>query len=102
MFYCDPTDTYIETTNKGFIRRWDLQKQSKVIELVGLLNADICNASTYIVPGVTVTVRLTRGRREFYLMAHDPDSKVTFKILEARLLDISRQATRFSMHTIKL
>jgi hypothetical protein len=83
---CDPTDTYTDTTTKGFFRRWNLQKQSKVIELVGRLHADICNASTYIVPGVTVNVRLTRSRREFYLMAHDTDSKVTFKILETRLL----------------
>jgi hypothetical protein len=33
-----------------------------------------------------VNIRLTRARREFYLMAHDPHSKVSFKILEARLL----------------
>jgi hypothetical protein len=86
MLTCDSTDTYIETTNKGFIRRWNLQKQSKVIEMVECFHVDICNASTYIVPGFTVTVRLTRGRCEFYFMAHDPDSKVTFEIMEARLL----------------
>jgi hypothetical protein len=40
---CDPTDTYNDTTNKGFIRRWNPKKQSKVIELVGRLHADICN-----------------------------------------------------------
>jgi hypothetical protein len=50
------------------------------------LHADICNASTFIIPGVTVNVRLTRPCREFYLMAHDPNSKVSFKILEAQLL----------------
>jgi hypothetical protein len=83
---CDPTDTYTDETNKGFIRCWNLQKQRKVTELVGRLHADICNASTFIIPGVTVNVRLTRARREFYLMAHDPDSKVSFKILEALLL----------------
>jgi hypothetical protein len=33
-----------------------------------------------------VNVRLTKGRREFYLMAKDADSKVTFKIMEAQLL----------------
>jgi hypothetical protein len=33
-----------------------------------------------------VNGRLTKGRREFYLMAKYADSKVTFKILDARLL----------------
>jgi hypothetical protein len=83
---CDPTDTYTDTTNRGFITRWNLQKQSKVIELVGRLHADICNASTFIIPGVPVTVRLKSARREFYLLAHDPDSKVSFQIQKAQLL----------------
>jgi hypothetical protein len=54
--------------------------------MLGRLHADICNAQTFIVPGVTVNVRLTKGRCEFYLMANEADSKVTFKIPEARLL----------------
>jgi hypothetical protein len=82
---CDPTATFTDTTNKGFITRWNLQKQSKVIELVGRLHADICNDSTSIIPGVPVTVRLKRARREFYLMANEPDSKVSFQIQEAKL-----------------
>jgi hypothetical protein len=93
MLTCDPTDISAATTNKGWARRWNLQKQSKVIEMVGRLHADICNAQTFIVPGVTVNVRLTKGRCEFYLMAKDEDSKVTFKILEARLLVRHIEAT---------
>jgi hypothetical protein len=54
--------------------------------MVGRLHEDICNTQTFIVPGVTVNVRLTKGRREFHLMAKDADSKVTLKILEAGLL----------------
>jgi hypothetical protein len=72
MLTCDPTETYTDAINKGFIRRWNLQKQRKVIELVGRFHADICNASTYIIPGVTVDVRLTRARREFYLTVKPP------------------------------
>jgi hypothetical protein len=26
---CDPTDAYTDTTNKGFIRRWNLQKRAR-------------------------------------------------------------------------
>jgi hypothetical protein len=75
MLTCDPTDTSAATANKGWARRWLLQRHSKVIEMIGRLHADICNAQTFIVPGVTVNVRLTKDRREFYLMAHDPDFK---------------------------
>jgi hypothetical protein len=67
MLICDPTNTYTDKTNKGFIRRWNLQKQNKIIELVGRLHADICNASTHILSGVPVNVRLTKGRCEFFL-----------------------------------
>jgi hypothetical protein len=99
---CDPTAAATDTTNKGFATRWNLQKQSKVIESVGRLHADICNASTFIIPGVLVTVRLTRARREFYLISKDADSKVSFQIQEAKLIDISSQTPRYSMRTIRL
>jgi hypothetical protein len=64
----------------------------------GLLHPDICNALTLIIPGVPVIVRLTKGRREFYLMAKDADSKVTFKILEARLLVKHIEANPLILH----
>jgi len=37
----DPTSADIK--NKDFVKRWERQKQSKVIELYGRLHADICN-----------------------------------------------------------
>jgi hypothetical protein len=54
--------------------------------MAGRLHADLCNISTYIFPGVGVNVRLIKGGHEFYLMAKDTDSKVNFKLLDARLL----------------
>jgi hypothetical protein len=83
---CDPTDTYTDTTNKGFITRWNLQKQRKLIEMVGRLRADICNVLTYLLPGVRMEVKLTKAKCEFYLMNKDADSKVIFKFLDAQLL----------------
>jgi hypothetical protein len=82
----DPTDTYTDTTNKGFIIRWKRQKESKVIQMVGQLHSDICNVATHLLPGVRVQVQLTKGRREFYLMNKDADSKVVFKFMDAQLL----------------
>jgi len=42
----DPTSDSIK--NKVFVKRWELQKQSKVIELYGRLHADICNVSQFL------------------------------------------------------
>jgi hypothetical protein len=85
MLACYPTDTYTDTTNKGFIRSWNLQKQSKVIQMVGRVNSDICNV-THLLPGGRVQVKMMKGRREIYLMNKDADSKIVFKFLDAQLL----------------
>ena len=37
----DPTSDSIK--NKGFVKRWERQKQSKIMELYGRLHGDICN-----------------------------------------------------------
>jgi hypothetical protein len=86
MLTCDPTDNYTDETNKAFIRRWNLQKQSKVIRMVGRLHVEIWNLPVHPLTGFRVQVRLTKGRREFYLMAKDEDSEVSFKFLDAQLL----------------
>jgi len=46
----DPTSTSIK--NKGFVKRWERQKESKIKELYGRLHADICNVSQFLLPGV--------------------------------------------------
>jgi hypothetical protein len=86
MLALDPTDTYTEETNKSFIRRWNLEKQSKVIEMVGSLYADICNVRTHLLRGLRMKVKLTKAKHEFYFMNKDGDSKVVFKFLDAQLL----------------
>jgi hypothetical protein len=53
---------------------------------VGRLHADICNIPTHLLPGVRVQVRVRKGRREFYLMAKNEDSKDSFKFVDAQLL----------------
>jgi hypothetical protein len=73
MAACDSTGDERDTTNKGFTRRWTLQKQSKVIQMVGRLHSDICNDPKHLLPGVRVQVILTKSKREFYLMNKDSD-----------------------------
>jgi hypothetical protein len=86
MLACDPTDTFTDETNNGFVKRWNLQKQSKVIEMVGRIHADFCNVQTHPLPSVRMQVKLTKAKREFHLINKDANSKVVFKILDAQLL----------------
>jgi len=80
----DPTSANIK--NKGFVKRWERQKQSKVIELYGRLHADICNVPQFLLSGVRMQIRLTKAKDDFYLMNANADSKATFKFLDAELI----------------
>jgi hypothetical protein len=85
---CDPkaeTPT-ATTTDRGFIPRWSKLSASKEIQLFGRLHSDICNASQYLLPGVSLKIRLTKARSTFYLMNENVDSKTAFKFLDAQLL----------------
>jgi hypothetical protein len=85
---CDPTaeTPTATTTNRGFITRWSKRSASKEIQLFGRLHSDICNASQYLLPGVSLQIRLTKARFTFYLMNKNVDTKTTFKFLDAQLL----------------
>ena len=80
----DPTSTSIK--NKGFVKRWERQKESKIIELYGRLHADICNVSQFLLPGVRLQIKLTKAKDDFYLMNSNADTKATFKFLDAELI----------------
>jgi len=80
----DPTSADIK--NKGFVKRWERQKQSKETELYGRLHADICNVSQFMLSGVRMQIRLTKAKDDFNLMNANADSKTTFKFLDAELI----------------
>ena len=82
----DPTSTSIK--NKGFIKIWERQKQSKGTELYGRLYADICNVPQFLLSGVRVQIRLTKAKDDFYLINPNTDTKVkaAFKFLGAELI----------------
>ena len=42
-----------KATNTGFIGRWTLVKQSKELQLLGMLHSDICNVIPYLLPGIS-------------------------------------------------
>ena len=84
LLACYPTKA--ETTNKGFIARWDRIKQSKEVQLLGRLHNDICNVIPYLLPGVKLQLKLTKAKRAFYLMNTKTDCTTKFQFLEAYLI----------------
>jgi len=81
---CDPNAA--ELTNTGFVARWNRIKQSKEVHLIGRLHSDICNIVQYLLPGVNLQIKLTNGKRPFYLMSTKDDSTTKFQFLEAYLI----------------
>jgi hypothetical protein len=81
---CDRTAA--DSTNKGFVTRWNRQKQSKVKELYGRLHSDICNVPIFLLPGIRLHIKLTNTKSSFSLLNKDPTSTATFKFLDAELI----------------
>ena len=84
MMPCDPTKA--ESTNTGFIDRWNKQKQSKETEMYGKIHSDICNVAKFLLPGIQLQIKFTKAKPSFYLMNTSADCTTTFKFLDAKLL----------------
>ena len=82
---CDLTAA--EPTNTGFVFQGKKIKQSKGVQLIGRLHSDICNLVPYLLPGVKLQLKLTKGKRPFYLMCTKDDSSNKFEFLDAYLID---------------
>jgi hypothetical protein len=64
--------------------------------MVGRLHSDICNVATHLLSGVRVQVKMTKGRREFYLMNKYADYKVIFKFPDDQVL-VKRVKTNYAI-----
>jgi len=80
----DPTSTSIK--NKGFVKRWERQKESKITDLYWRLHADICNVSQFLLSGVRLQIKLTKAKDDFYLVNSNPNTNAPFKFLDAELV----------------
>ena len=56
------------------------------MQLIGRLHSDICNFVLYLRPGVKLQIKLTKGKRPFYLMSTKADYITKFQFLEAYLI----------------
>ena len=88
MLPSDPTaETYTSAKNDGFIARWSRLSCSRYILLFVRLRNDRCIVPLFLLPSVTLQVKLTKARPRFYLMNKSSDTKTSFKFLDAyRLL----------------
>jgi hypothetical protein len=61
-----PGDPKSGINNKGFVKRWERKKESKVTELYDRLHADICNVPQFLLSGVRVQIKLTKAKDDYY------------------------------------
>jgi hypothetical protein len=54
--------------------------------MIGRIHSDICNVPIYLIPGVRLQIKFTKGKPSFFLMNKDAKSTTTFKFLDAQLL----------------
>jgi hypothetical protein len=83
MSPCCPANFPAKIT--GFVRRWNLCKQSKEIQLCGRLYAYLCYVPRFLFPGVRMQLKLIQAKPSFYLIHKDPAHSKVFYLLNAKL-----------------
>lgn len=73
-----------DVANSGFVKRRQLSRNSRVLDLMGRLHADIFFQERYLLNNVDLKIRLTRSKDSFCLMSANEGRIV--KILGAQLL----------------
>ena len=87
MLPCDSSAaTVTAATNRRFITRWNKPSASKVLQPFGRLHSDLFNVAFFLLPEVSLQIRLTNARLRFYMLSKEADSKTTFKFLDAQIL----------------
>ncbi|XP_066480774.1 uncharacterized protein F54H12.2-like [Tiliqua scincoides] len=89
LFYKDTPgeheSTGLDGDNQGFIRRAALTAESRKIDLLGHLHADLFFQEKLLLNGVDVKIKLTRSKDAFCLMSDDPGVHYKLQILTASL-----------------
>jgi len=83
----DPTaETHTSATNDGYIARWSRLNDSRDVQILGRLHTDLCNVPLFLLPRVSLLIKLTKARPNFYMMNKSTDTITTFKFLDDYLL----------------
>ncbi|XP_066478855.1 uncharacterized protein F54H12.2-like [Tiliqua scincoides] len=89
MFYKDTPGEHnsadLDGQNQGFIKRAGLTAESRKIELLGHLHADLFFQEKLLLHGVDVKIKLTRSKDRFCMMTDDANVRYKLKLLTASL-----------------
>lgn len=86
MWYKDTAgamDAVNPGTNAGRDKRYELAKESKIIDMIGPIHADLFNQPRFLLNNVELRIKLTRNRDAFMIMS--PTRSERFVILDATL-----------------
>lgn len=75
-----------DSSNTGYTKREELARESKTIEMIGHIHADIFNQDKFLINGVEMRLKLVRSKDTFNLMCSDPDNKFKVHISSASLI----------------
>ena len=65
--------------NTGFVYRQNLSKDSKIVELTGIINCDLFNQARYIPGHIPIDIKLTRASDAFCLIADADEYMLNIK-----------------------
>lgn len=82
----DEAGKFDDPTNKGFVSRMKLTKDSKVCELMGPLRLDFFNQSRYLLGDVRMRLKLTLNDPKFLLNAYGSVSDFKISMIDATIL----------------
>ncbi|XP_067142069.1 uncharacterized protein F54H12.2-like [Centruroides vittatus] len=93
LFYKDTAQYMdsLEDNNEGLAKRFNIAKQSKLIDLVGRLYIDLSRQAKLLINNVDVRIKLERSKDNFALMASSDNYKIIIKnaSLKINKVDVS-------------
>ena len=75
-----------QTNNGGFCSRWNRLKESQTVEMYGRLHLDICNVPLCLLNGVKIQIKLTKAKKDFYLLSNIAEKKPLSNFKKSYLL----------------
>jgi len=71
--------------NGVYAKRLHFLSNCKILELYGIIHADVFSSNIVLINGVDINIKLTRAPESSYLLASSDDNILRFKILDALL-----------------
>ncbi|XP_067135027.1 uncharacterized protein F54H12.2-like [Centruroides vittatus] len=93
LFYKDTAQYMdsLEDNNEGLSKRFNIAKQSKLIDLIGRLHIDLSRQPKLLINNVDIRIKLERSKDNFALMASSDNYKIIIKNASLKLnkVDVS-------------